>query len=191
MAEPKNIKIVAFVGLPGSGKSTAVQYISEKQIPKVYFGSIVLEAVSDAGLDINPKNEQYIREKLRADEGDDVIINRIIEQIQNLINAGQKRIIADGLLTWEEYKILKKAFPRELTVIAVVAPKRTRHRRLIERQLRPMTEQEAIKNDWSVIESLQRGGPIAMADSYIINDGSIEELYSEVESTLEQINFFI
>jgi dephospho-CoA kinase len=191
MSEPTNIKIVAFVGLPGSGKSTAVKYISEKQIPKVYFGSVILEAVSDAGLDINPKNEQYIREKIRTEKGDDVVISRIIDQINNLVDAGQKRIIADGLFTWEEYKILKKSFPRELTVVAVVAPRRTRHRRLLERPVRPMTEQEAAQNDWSGIESLQRGGPIAMADSYIINDGSIEDLYQKIDSTLNEIDFFI
>jgi dephospho-CoA kinase len=190
MSDTGNIKIVAFVGLPGSGKSTATEYISQKQIPRVYFGGVVLEAVEKAGLDINPRNEQYMREKLRADEGNDVIVNRIVEQIQNLISAGQKRIIADGLYSWTEYKIMKKAFPGELTVIAVVSPRRSRYRRLADRPTRPLTEREATERDWAEIERLEKGGPIAMADSYIINDGTIEELYEEIDTKLKQIEFF-
>lgn len=190
MSESKNVKIVAFVGLPGSGKSTATEYISKKQIPRVYFGGVILEALEEAKLDINPKNEQYMREKLRADEGNDVVVNRIVEQIQNLINAGQKRIIADGLYSWTEYKVMKKAFPGELTVIAIVAPKRSRHRRLTERPTRPMTEQEATERDWAEIENLEKGGPIAIADSYIINDGTTDELYTEIDAKLSRLEFF-
>lgn len=56
-------KIVAFVGMPGSGKSTAVDYLTEKGHPKVYFGGVLLAAVKEAGLDINPENEAIMRKK--------------------------------------------------------------------------------------------------------------------------------
>jgi dephospho-CoA kinase len=134
-----NTKIIAFVGLAGSGKSAAVEYLSQKGYPRVYFGGIVLDAMTEAGLDHTQENEKPFREELREREGKDFVVNRIITQINDLVEAGQNRIVADGLYTWTEYKALKRAFPGELTVVAIVAPKRLRHRRLAARPIRPLT----------------------------------------------------
>lgn len=190
MSHHENVKIVAFVGLPGVGKSSAVDYLTGKGYPKVYFGGVVLQALKDAGLDDTPDNEKYMREKLREDEGKDVIVNRIVKQINNLIAAGQHRIIADGLYSWTEYKILKREFPGELTVVAIVAPKHLRHRRLAERPVRPLTAAQANDRDWSEIENLEKGGPIAIADHTIINHKDMDHLYAQLDEELEHIKFY-
>lgn len=186
----KNVKIVAFVGLPGVGKSSAVDYLTAKGYPKVYFGGVVLQALKDAELDDTPANEKYMREKLRADEGKDVIVNRIVTQINDLVSAGQHHIIADGLYSWTEYKILKREFPGELTVVAIVAPKHLRHRRLASRPTRPLTGAEANDRDWSEIENLEKGGPIAIADHTIINNKDLAHLYKQLDDELEHIKFY-
>ncbi len=190
MSERKDVKIVAFVGLPGVGKSSAVDYLTEKGYPKVYFGGVVLQALKDAQMDDTPANERYMREKLRADEGKDVIANRIVKQIRDLIDAGQRRIIADGLYSWTEYKILKHEFPGELTVVAIVAPKHLRHRRLATRPIRPLTATQANERDWSEIENLEKGGPIAIADHTIINNKDLDHLYSQLDDELNHIKFY-
>ena len=189
MTNNSNTKIIAFVGLAGSGKSSVVDYLSEKGYPKVYFGGVVLDAMTEAGLEHTQENEKPFREALRVREGKDFIANRIIEQIKKLVEAGQHRIVADGLYTWTEYKVLKRAFPGELTTVAIVAPKRLRHRRLNDRPVRPLTNAEVNARDWAEIENLEKGGPIAIADYYIINDGSLDELYTKIDETLEQIDF--
>lgn len=186
---PSNIKILAIVGLTGAGKTEAVEYVTSKQFPKVYFGGVIIQAVKDAGLDVTPENEQMMREKLRQDEGKDVVVKRIIKQIQELVEAGQKRIVADGLYTWTEYKALKRAFPGSVELIAVVAPRQMRYRRLAQRPVRPFTYNEAETRDWSEIENLEKGGPIAIADHYIINLGTIEELHQKIDAILEKNNF--
>lgn len=190
MSKHENVKIVAFVGLPGVGKSSAVDYLTAKGYPKVYFGGVVLQAVTDAGLDDTPENERYMREKLRADEGKDVIVNRIVKQINDLIDAGQHRIIADGLYSWTEYKILKREFPGELTVVAIVAPKHLRHHRLASRPVRPLTPAQANERDWSEIENLEKGGPIAIADHTIINNKDMDHLHRQLDDELEHIKFY-
>lgn len=182
-------KIVAFVGMPGSGKSTAVDYLTEKGHPKVYFGGVLLAAVKEAGLDINPENEAIMRKKLRLEEGDDFIAKRIITQINDLVAAGQHRIIADGLYSWAEYKALKHAFPGELSLIAVLAPRHIRHHRLANRPVRPLTAEEAKIRDWNEIEILNKGGPIAMADHFIINDHDIEAFDKNLDKILKEIDF--
>lgn len=191
MRHPDNTKIVAFVGLAGSGKSTAVEYLTEKDIPKVYFGGIFYEAMKEAGItpgDWEP--ETKFRKEIREREGKDFIVNRAVKQLQDLIGAGQHRLIADGLYSWTEYKIMKSAFPGELTVIAVVAPKKLRHHRLAARPDRPMTAQEADQRDWHEIEDIEKGGPIAIADHFITNDGDVENLHKQLDEVLRSIEFY-
>lgn len=185
----KNVKILAIVGLTGAGKSEAVEYVTSKQFPKVYFGGVIIQAVKDAGLDVTPENEQMMREQLRVEEGKDVVVKRIIKQLQELIDSGQKRIVADGLYTWTEYKALKHEFPGSVELIAVVAPRYLRYRRLAQRPVRPFTHTEAETRDWSEIENLEKGGPIAIADHYIINKGSIDELQLKIDKILEKNDF--
>src|SRR5206468_11072580 len=112
-----------------------------------------------------------------------------VQQIRDLVAAGQHRIVADGLYTWTEYKVLKKAFPGELTVVAVVAPRHLRHHRLSQRPVRPLTDVEATQRDWAEIENLEKGGPIAIADHYISNDHDLESLHHQVDSLLTDIDF--
>lgn len=189
MKQSDNVKIVAFVGLTGSGKSSAVEYLTDKGYPKVYFGGVVLDAMTKAGLEHTQENERPFREELRAREGKDFVVKRIVSQVRDLISAGQHRIVADGLYTWTEYKVLKHEFPGELTVVAIVAPKHLRHHRLTDRPVRPLTQTEADERDWAEIENLEKGGPIAIADSYIINDGDLDQLHRAIDTELAHIKF--
>ena len=192
MSEHNNdIKIIAFVGLTGSGKSVAVDYLTEKGYPKVYFGGVFYEAMKEAGLtpgDWSVEND--FRSAIREREGKDFIVNRIIKQINSLVDAGQHRIVADGLYSWTEYKILKKEFPGELTVIAVVSPKHLRHHRLTTRPERPLNDQQANERDWREIEDIEKGGPIAIADYYIHNDGDLDRLHEQMDDVLNHVDFY-
>lgn len=190
MKHHENVKIVAFVGLTGSGKSSAVEYLTAKGYPKVYFGGVVLDAMEKAGLEHTEAKEQTFREELRAREGKDFVVNRIVTQIHDLINAGQHRIVADGIYTWTEYKIMKREFPGELTVVAVVTPKHLRHHRLTQRPIRPLTDAEANQRDWAEIENLEKGGPIAIADHYIMNNGDLDHFRQQIDDELDHIKFY-
>jgi len=182
-------KILAIVGLTGSGKSEVVNYVTEKGVPKVYFGGVILGAMKEAGIEWTAENEKQFREDIRAQEGKDFVVNRIVKEIRDLIAAGQRRIVADGLYTWTEYKILKHEFPGELTVAAVVAPKNLRHHRLTNRPIRPLTVEEANSRDWAEIENLEKGGPIAIADHYLTNEGSLDTLHKQVDQLLDETRF--
>ena len=47
MSEPRKANIVAIVGMPGAGKTESVNYLSENDWPKIYFGGIVYAELSN------------------------------------------------------------------------------------------------------------------------------------------------
>lgn len=189
MSNQKSTKLVAFVGLAGSGKSSAVDYVSQKGYPKIYFGGIIYKAMEAAGIEVTWESQEKFREEIRAREGKDFVVKRAVGEARDLIEAGQKRILLDGVYTWSEYRILKHEFPGELTVIAIVTPKNLRYRRMSKRPERPMQPNEVDQRDWSEIENLEKGGPIAIADYFVQNDGTLENLEKQVDKILEEIDF--
>ena len=74
-------------------------------------------------------------------------------------------------------------------MLAVVVPKGLRHKRVAKRPDRPFNAEQIQERDRSEIENLEKGGPIAMADYYVLNDGSVAELHTALDKILADINF--
>lgn len=189
MTDRKPVHIIAFVGLAGSGKSSAVEHLTSQGYPKVYFGGIIYKAMAEAGIEVTWESQEKFREEIRTREGKDFVVKRAIREARDLIEAGQRNIVLDGLYSWSEYRLLKHEFPGEMTVVAVVTPKHLRYKRMESRPERPMQPHEVDQRDWAEIENLEKGGPIAIADYFIHNDGGIETLHQQIDAILEQINF--
>ena len=61
-------KIIAIVGMPGSGKSTVVQtLVKEYNLPFIHFGNITMEEIRRRNLPETQENEKKVRQELRAD----------------------------------------------------------------------------------------------------------------------------
>lgn len=176
-------KIIAIVGMCGSGKSIASGYLEEIGYKKVYFGGVTMEKLKEEGLEVTPDNEKMMREKLRSDLGMGAYAIVLLPKIKEL--AKENNVVLDGLYSWDELKILQNEF--DLTTIAVVADKKLRYERLSERIERPFNKEDAIKRDISEIENIAKAGPIAYADYYIFNNGTINEFYERLKVILAQI----
>ena len=184
-----NVKILAIVGMSGSGKSVAVDYLTEKGYPKVYFGGMILKEMEKRGIEITAENEKNFREMIREAEGKDWVVRQVITEVKDLVSAGQKRIILDGVYSWTEYKILKKEFPKTLTFIAIITDRQLRYDRVAKRPIRAFNATEIRERDRSEIENLEKGGPIAAADYYILNNGTIEDMTNGIDKILKEIDF--
>lgn len=185
-----NLKIIAFVGLTGSGKSTAVEYFTNKGFPRVYFGGVIYQAMEEAGVPKGEEHEKNFRVEIREREGNDFVVKRIIKQIHDLADAGQHRIVADGVYTWDEYKALKHEFPGQVEVVAIITTKNLRYQRLSQRfNDRPQTEAISAQRDHNEIETMQKGGPIAMADYFVMNDGGPDEFAARLAELATTLDF--
>lgn len=181
-------QIIAFVGLPGSGKSVAVDYVTSETRPKIYVGGFIVEGIKALGQEVNEENERRFREDMRTLHGKEYFMKQAVERMRDLMASGATTIVLDGLYTWTEYKLLYDEFPDALRVIAIVTPKQLRYDRLVKRPVRPLTNEEVRTRDWVEIENLEKGGPIAIADYFIVNDGSLEQLHQKIDDILPGIH---
>jgi dephospho-CoA kinase len=167
-------KIIAVVGMCGSGKSEITKFFVELGYFRIYFGDLTIKEIKKQGLEINEPNEKYIREKLREELGLSAYALQLLPDICKA--AASCNVVLDGLYSWSEYKYLKKHFGNDLVILAVVTNQQIRIKRLITRPVRPLNTNDVERRDAAEIENLEKGGPIAKADYYILNNCTRKEL---------------
>jgi dephospho-CoA kinase len=179
--------ILAFVGMPGAGKSEITQYLNTKNIPFVRFGDLTEEEIKKANLPLNTENEKIFREKIRNELGMGAYAIKAKSKIDDLL-LKHNFIIIDGLYSWEEYKYLKEYYPF-LTLIEVYSEPKIRYQRLAKRPIRPVALEDSRERDLREIEKLNKGGPIAIADFCILNNtNGLKFLYDKMNKILERLD---
>jgi dephospho-CoA kinase len=179
-------KVVAIVGMAGSGKSEVARVFENRGFVRVRFGDVTDEEIKKRCLELNEANERFCRELLRKEHG--MAAYAILNQPRIDAALEKTDVVADGLYSWEEYLSFKSHYSQRFFVIAVYSSPRTRYARLSRRGHRPLTFEEASSRDKAEIENLNKGGPIAMADFTIINESSVEDLRRQSNAIIEQLN---
>ena len=179
------MKLIAIVGMCGSGKSVASDYLESKDWNKIYFGGVTMNELKKANMEINPENEKYMREKLRKEHGMAAFAILLLDTIKESLKT--KNTVLDGLYSWDELVVLKKEFGDNLKVVSIITDKDIRYSRLTTREIRPLTNEEAKKRDIAEIENLAKGGPISYADYYILNNDSREKYIERLEEIINNI----
>ncbi len=186
----KNKTIIAIVGMAGSGKSEAVNYLQKKyNFPKVYFGEATFDRLKKEGLELNYANEKNIREKIRQEMGMGAYAILAMPKIDSIFEKSGM-VLVESLYSWDEYKVLKNKYSDKFKVIAIFASPEIRFARLKSRlKERPIDDIDTFnRRDLTEIEGTDKGGPIARADHMIINHGTLEELHAELDSAIAEIN---
>lgn len=187
-------RIIAVVGMCGSGKSIACDLFCENGWHYIRFGQITIDELKKEGKEITPENEKAMREGLRKDHGMGAFAILSLPKIQEALE--QSSVIIDGLYSWTEYKILKEAFGDFIEILCVYAPPALRYQRLTEREfdqadkntrMRPLSLEQAKSRDYAEIENIEKGGPIAMADYTVLNTGGIERLKTDILKLIQEI----
>jgi dephospho-CoA kinase len=176
------MKLIAIVGMAGSGKSEAAKLIEENGFKRIRFGDITDEEIKKQGLALSEENEKKVREGMRETYGMAAYAKLNLSKIEKYFE--ESDVILDGLYSWEEYTFLKEKFP-EMIVLAVYCPPELRYERLLDRDVRPLTREQAISRDKKEIVNLHKAGPIAMADYTLFNVGTIFDLKNNLDKFFE------
>lgn len=179
--------IIAVVGMAGSGKSVAADYLKSKGFPVLRFGDITDAGLRLQGQTLQEENERLYREKLRRDLGMAAYAIKIEPRLREKYRSGTVLIVLDGLYSWEEYLYLKPKFP-QLKLLAVYTRPELRLKRLSKRSIRPLTAAETQARDQAEIENLHKAGPIALADYLVTNNASVDDLYSQLDAYLQGLS---
>ena len=84
-------------------------------------------------------------------------------------------------------KILSPELGASMVVVAIVSSRALRYQRLTSRVDRPLTVQEAETRDYQEIERLEKGGPIAIADYTLLNNGEEGDLLKSLNMLVDQL----
>lgn len=180
------MKIIAFVGMPCSGKTEAVQIAKEMGVPVIRMGDMVCDEVKNRGLPLDEKNVGAIADQMRKDLGMDIWANRTLENISLLEKT--KRFIIDGIRNIEEIDAFKKKLGKDFVIIAILASDKIRHKRFLNRGREDDSSdiQDLINRDKREL-SWGLGSVIASADIIVPNEDGIDEFREEIRKILNKI----
>ena len=179
-------QLIAVVGMSGTGKSIITEYLEKKGWAKVYFGGITYKLMEQEKIERTPdgKSEKEFREKLRKEHGKECYAKFAEPEIREALKTNN--VVIDGLYSWYEYTYLIDKFP-SLKLLCVITNKKLRYERVSIRPDRPFDNKAIVERDLSEIENLYKGGPIAYADYYILNNGTKEESIKQLEEILKEV----
>jgi dephospho-CoA kinase len=179
------MKLIAFVGMPASGKSEASNIARSLNIPVVNMGDVVREETARCGLPPTDENIGGTGTRLRREEGMDAIARRCVPKIRSL---DSPVIVVDGTRNAEEINYFKKQFGDDFKLVAIDASFDIRFERVKKRarsddmcntgELKRRDERE---KGWGLDKAIE------MADITINNTSSLEKFHEEVKNLLRNL----
>ena len=173
------MKILAFTGMPCSGKSVAVQIAKENKIPVIRMGDAVWEETKNQGLLLNDKNVGLVANDMREKHGKDIWAKKTVEKIKS--NLEEDCVVIDGIRNSEEIDFFKKELGNKFIVIAILASNKTRKKRVITRKreddssdVKDLEERDRRELGWGL------GKVIKYADIEIANEGNMDEFHEAI-----------
>ncbi len=175
------MKIIAFTGMPGSGKTEAVKIAKILRIPVIRMGDCVWEEVKKRGLELNDENVGKIADGMRKEHGMDIWAKKTLEKIDNSYD----KIVIDGIRNIEEMDYFREKLGKDFLLVAIHASPETRYSRLMNRKRKDDNLTiDRIKNRDERELRWGLGVLIALADVIIVNEGSIDKFGEEVRNIL-------
>jgi dephospho-CoA kinase len=162
--------VICVTGMPGSGKSIVAEQAAKIGYRVIGMGEIIREEARSRGVKESPKSLGALMLSLRREEGKDVVAKRCLSKAQS----GGPSLI-EGVRSLEELYFFHKNAP--VFLVAVHASPRSRYKRLLKRgRADDPKDYETFRKRDSRELRVGIGSVIALADSVLINEGSMGDL---------------
>lgn len=177
--------IIGVVGSIASGKDTMADYLKTKGFKTVSLSDEIRELMRAEGIETTVPNMTEYGNNLRVAKGHGFLAKKAIERIKN------EDAIITSIRQVGEIETLKEN--PDFALVKLDAPIEMRLDRLLKRKREGDVES---LNELKAIEAKQADGKngamnmnrcFEMADAEIINDGTVEELYQEVDKMIEKL----
>lgn len=179
--------IIGITGLIGSGKGAVAQYVVSKGFLLLGHSAIISEEVRKRGLPITRDNQVLVANEVRRTEGADAWAKKLIAQIEP-----HKNYVVEGFRNVAEVQAFRKL--ADFTLIGVAAGSKRRFAWLCARKrlgdpltwdaFRHVEQRDFLQADPA---GQQNALCFSLADYYITNEGTLEELYAKVDVFLMNI----
>ena len=183
---PSIMKIIAFVGMPASGKSEAARVAGDQGIYVINMGDVIREEVVQSGLEPTDANTGGVGTDLRENEGMDAVAKRCVPKINN---SGTDMVVIDGVRGIAEVEFFKQEFGDDFTLVNIDSSIQTRLERVKARgRSDDMTDIEALRRrderelGWGMGEAMEA------SDITIANTTGLEEFKQEIVELLERLH---
>jgi len=182
--------IIGITGTLGAGKGTIVDYLVTRRGFRHYsVRAFLLEEIRRRGLPENRDSMFALGNELRAQHGPAYVVDQLYGQAQA---AGGNAVIESVRTTGEVASLRKKG---NFILLAADADPRVRYNRIVSRNSETDNvtfetftgneQRESVSSDPGV-QNLR--ACIRLADHVLQNNGTVEELYQQLESVLTTIN---
>lgn len=180
--------IIGITGTLGAGKGTVVEYLKTKGFGHYSASGFITEEIVRRGLPVNRDTMREVADSLRQTNGPGYVAGELLKRA----HASGGGAIIESIRSVGEAEYLKS---HGAVLWAVDADIRTRYERIVKRKsekdsvsFEHFAEQEKKESDNAEPYKMNLPKCIAMADVVITNNGTEEELFTQVEAALATVN---
>lgn len=181
------MRVIGFTGMPGSGKSEAMEVAKARGIPVVRMGDLIWEEVDRQGLPRDAAHVGKVANAMRASHGKDVWAQRTCDRVQQ-VAAGHRLVLIDGIRSHEEVETFRRLLGQEFDLVAIHTDPDHRFDRMVKRARADDSHDVAVlqarderEMGWGIART------IALADEMIVNDGTLEQFRQRVAKMLDRL----
>jgi len=177
------MRVYAITGMPGAGKSVAVEVATERSFPVLRMGDFIWEEVRRRDLPVNSESVANVAMQMRTDFGPGVWAEKTVDRILTL---GPSTAVIDGVRSEAELDVFRRRLGHDFTLVAVHASRHTRLERLLKRG-----REDDVKNESAFDARDERelgwgiGRVIALADIMLVNEETRPALQTQFTGVLD------
>ena len=174
------MKIFVIVGMPASGKNIARIYAEREGLPYYATGDIVRAEIKKRDIKPDPESMAKLSDELRGQDG--MGVTRLA--LASALKEKGPAVFLEGMRSLPEIELIRKG--ADCMVVAFIAPRRLRKERIMSRG-RADDSADAFDERDSREIAYGAAVPVALADAYILNTGSMDDAMNVLHAIVNEM----